>query len=438
MSNYKISVKNPKSDNYIKIEGYIKFIETDSEITTDSILNNLPNPFINPNTNLPVENNTGNIAYKSLPFVITTSKNILLDDVINNLQLMITIKYGINIELKYESIIETQTQTQNTNLEASNSTNTQIMDPREYIFDVKVRDTFYNTDIGYLTIINKLNDEFIYTNEDLDVIDSEYLEESFVGEEEFLITLEAVNVEALNEAKEFNPENPDPVISTDNVSPYPIPKDKQANINSIVSAMNRKKITNKFTQAAILAIVSKESSFIPRNEGSYAKTSATRIKSIFSKFRKYSDSEVDRIKKNPKEFFDIIYGGKYGNAPDEGFKYRGRGFNQLTFKAGYLEAQNKTGHRLVSDPDLLNTIDVASDCIVVYFLERFPLPSNLRSQYNNMSGGINDFKTLNDAVGAIYHANAGYGNSYSLLVADSTGGRRKAFNTAPSLYNNLA
>jgi hypothetical protein len=65
------------------------------------------------------------------------------------------------------------------------------------------------------------------------------------------------------------------------------------------------------------------------------------------------------------------------------------------------------------------------------------MPSKFKTQYN-FSGGINDFKTLNDATGAIYHANAGWGNSYSLLVADSTGGRKKAFAAAPSLYKNLA
>ena len=319
----------------------------------------------------------------------------------------------------------------------SSATTATASQPKEYTFDVQIKDTFYNADIGFLTITGKVDDTFVYGDEQ-DTIDPEYLEEPFVGEEEQLITLEAINVEALNDIKGFDPENPDPSISTDAGSPYPIPKNKQANISAIVAAMKRHKITNKYTQAAILAIVSKESAFVPRNEGSYAKTSATRIKSIFAAFRKYSDSEVDRIKKIPKQFFDIIYGGKNGNAADEGYKYRGRGFNQLTFKGLYLEAQNKTGHKIVADPDLLNTIEVASDCIVVYFLQRMAgMPSKYRTQYNT-SGAINDFKTLNDAVGAIYHANAGWGHSYSLIVADSTGGRRKAFAAAPSLYSNLA
>jgi hypothetical protein len=55
-----------------------------------------------------------------------------------------------------------------------------------------------------------------------------------------------------------------------------------------------------------------------------------------------------------------------------------------------------------------------------------------QKQYNFTD--INSFKTLDDAVGAIYHANAGWGKSYSEIVADSTGGRAKSFKYAGSLY----
>ena len=440
LNNYRIIAKYPKSDNDKKIEGLISFIKLGPKLSTSSRLNNLPNPFTNPQTNLIVDNNTGMLEYNGLPLINSTPINILLDDVIINFENMIINKYGVSIELIYEEIIiQPSSSTQPSNIIGTSSViaTSSTTETREYTFDVQIKDTFYNVDIGYLTITGKVDDTFIYGDEQ-DTIDQEYLEEDFAGEEEELIQLDSINVEALNDIKGFDPENPDPSISTDMTSPYPIPKNKQANINAIVAAMNRKKITNKFTQAAILSIVSKESAFIPRNEGSYVKTSASRIKSIFKAMRKYSDDEVDRIKKNPKQFFDIIYGNKYGNGPDEGYKYRGRGFNQLTFKALYSEAQRGTGHKIVSDPDLLNTIEVASDCIVFYFLERISaMPSKYKTQYNT-SGNINDFKTLNDAVGAIYHANAGWGNSYSLLVADSTGGRRKAFSVAPSLYNNLA
>jgi putative chitinase len=442
-SDYKIIVKDPKTDNDKIIEGSISFSELGPDVTANSVLNNLPNPWTDVRTNLPVPDNTGTITYESFPFSKSTDnyEKILADDSIKVLQTIIADKYGVEILLTYDPVNLTPAQSSPTQSEpttaTSSVTSATASGPREYTFDVQIENTFYNSEIGYLTITGKVDDTFIYGDEQ-DTIDPEYLEETFIGEEEELITLEAIDINALNDIKGFDPENPDPSISTDAGSPYPIPKNKQANIAAIVAAMKKKQITNKFAQAAILAVVSKESAFVPQNEASYAKTSASRIKSIFSKFKKYSDSEVDRIKKIPKEFFDIIYGGKYGNASDEGYKYRGRGFNQLTFKKGYQEAQQKTGHKIVTDPDLVNTIQVAADCLVVYFLQRMAeMPSKFKTQYN-FSGNINDFKTLNDATGAIYHANAGWGNSYSLLVADSTGGRKKAFKAAPSLYNNLA
>ena len=451
-NDYILSVINPLSDIEKKVEGKITFIESGTYIIPNSTLNGLPNPWTNPKTKVVVPNNTGTITFNGGKS--TTSKNNLATDAILALQNIIEGTYGLAIYLKYTepdgppvvppsdapagssaSVITGASESSVPGPSAST-----IISTQEFTFNVEQLDIFSNADFGNLFIIGQEDETLLY-DDGVDV-GSEYVEDEFAGSEEisaeFLKEDATVDVDALNSIKGFDPENPDPAISTDAGSPYPIPKNKQANIAAIVAAMKKKQITNKFTQAAILAIVSKESAFVPRNEGSYAKTSASRIKSIFSKFRKYSDSEVDRIKKIPKEFFDIIYGGKYGNASDEGYKYRGRGFNQLTFKSGYQEAQKKTGHKIVADPDLLNTIEVAADCIVVYFIQRMAeMPSKFRTQYNT-SGSINDFKTLNDATGAIYHANAGWGNSYSLLVADSTGGRKKAFNAAPSLYKNLA
>ena len=450
-TDYILSVINPLSDIEKKIEGKIVFIEAGNYIIPNSTLNGLPNPWTNPKTNVVVPNNTGTITFNGGKS--TSSKNNLATDAILALQNIIEGTYGLAIYLKYTepagppvvppsdslpgSSASTVTGASESSIPGATAS---TVGTQEFTFNVEQLDIFSNADFGNLFIIGQEDETLLY-DDGTDIYGSEYVEDEFSGSDEIsaeLIQEDNINIEALNDIKGFNPENPDPALSTDTGSPYPIPKNKQANIDAIVTAMKKKGVTNKFAQAAILAIVSKESAFVPQNEASYAKTSATRIKSIFSKFRKYSDSEVDRIKKIPKEFFDIIYGGKYGNSTSEGYNYRGRGCNQLTFKAGYEEAQKKTGHKIVTDPDLVNTIQVASDCLVVYFLQRMAeMPSKFKTQYN-FSGNINDFKTLNDATGAIYHANAGWGNSYSLLVADSTGGRKKAFSAAPSLYKNLA
>jgi predicted chitinase len=269
---------------------------------------------------------------------------------------------------------------------------------------------------------------------DLTELSPEYTENKFSGEEDVYITEEEVDVSMLNDIKGFNPESPNELLSTDTTSKYPLSKDKDANVRAIIKAAKSSGVTNKYTITAILAIVSKESGFVPRSEASYSGTSGSRIKKIFSKFKKYSDAEVDVIKKDPVKFFDIIYGGKYGNGEKEGYKYRGRGFNQITFKGNYQAYASETGLNIVNDPDLLNTVDAAAKCVVAYFKRNIKkAPSDIKSRYN--FSDINSFKNLNDAVGAIYHANAGWGKSYSEVVADSTGGRKKAFDKSQPLYN---
>jgi hypothetical protein len=185
----------------------------------------------------------------------------------------------------------------------------------------------------------------------------------------------------------------------------------------------------------MLAISKKESGLVPRSESSYFKTPASRIRQIFSAFRGLSDIEIDRIKSDARQFFNKIYGGKYGNSKDEGFKYRGRGLNQITFKGNYESYAKRTKHDISNNPDLLNDIEVAADCLASYFKRNFEkAPQSIKTRYNFTD--INSFKNLNDATGAFYHANAGWGKSYEEIVADSTGGRKKSFAYVGTLYNN--
>jgi predicted chitinase len=190
---------------------------------------------------------------------------------------------------------------------------------------------------------------------------------------------------------------------------------------------------------AILGIVSKESAFVPRNEISYAGTSAARIREVFpSKFKNKTDAEINVIKKNPQQFFDTIYGGRYGNAANEGYKYRGRGFNQLTFKGNYkvyndLYKSNgsKAGNfDIITNPDLVNKSEggiykVASHIASLYFLRNknkfFP-----KAATNNIDKAILNFM----------RANAGWGTSTSGAIFQE--GLYKAKKFVNSLPEKLA
>jgi len=445
----KVSILDPKTDAGKKIEGTITFnINGPFAIPIGRVIN-LPYPFTNPSNNEPVDIKDGVVEYTGEKGRNTPEDRIeLVKKMANSLKEIIEYKYGLSLFFKID---EEKTQDDTKSLENTTAnTTTGYIDRGEILFSCE-KDSYFigNKDIGELLIISEGEIHEEITEVDLmmqaeETLDEEYGEGEFQGEEEGLIVpmdtsdfVVSVDQSAINEIKGNDPENPDPKLSTDMGSRYPLSTDKAANAKKIVKAAKSAGVTNKYAIAAILAIVNKESGLVPKSEASYAKTGSARIKKIFSAFRKYSDSEVDSIKKDPKRFFDTIYGGKYGNASDEGYKYRGRGFNQITFKGNYKKYKDLSGYDIVGDPDLLNTIDVAARCVIEYFKSNIKsAPSDKKSRYNFTD--INSFKTLDDAVGAIYHANAGWGNSYSTIVADSTGGRAKSFKYAPTMYKDYA
>lgn len=218
---------------------------------------------------------------------------------------------------------------------------------------------------------------------------------------------------------------------TDTLSPK-----AKANAEAFVKRLNAKGITNPIAQAGILAVVSKESEFLPHAEYSYRNTDNSRIRSIFGKrVAGFTEPQLTALKNDDIAFFDQIYSDKTAklglgnNQPGDGFKYRGNGFNQLTGKAQYKAMGNKIGVDLVVKPELLNDITVASDVAIEYFKDRFSSPGNKLALYN--STGLNDFKTVADSTGAYFHANAGWNSK--IINSDPTGGKAKALAHAPDL-----
>ena len=209
-------------------------------------------------------------------------------------------------------------------------------------------------------------------------------------------------------------------------------KQKQA-IELIKKALVKQGITSDFMIAAICAVISKESNFAPKSEKGYSKTSNDRIIKIFgARVSSLTDRELTALKKDEVAFFDKIYGERYGNAANEGYKYRGRGFNQLTFKANYQAMLQYTTSDIVSSPDLLNELGVAAEVVVGYFVNAFKSKANKLVLYSITD--INNPLTLEDALEAAYHANTGWGKSMADIMADKTGGRKLAFLRVVDLY----
>lgn len=65
--------------------------------------------------------------------------------------------------------------------------------------------------------------------------------------------------------------------------------------------------------------------------------------------------------RNPRALANKVYGGRGGNVgPDDGWRYRGGGWTQLTFLDNYKKGAKWSGLDIVSNPDLIRTYEGAA------------------------------------------------------------------------------
>ena len=84
--------------------------------------------------------------------------------------------------------------------------------------------------------------------------------------------------------------------------------------------------------------------------------SADGLKKIFPKY--FPGNLAESYARNPEKIASKVYGGRMGNGDEttkEGFKFRGRGYIQLTGKANYTNFAKFIGEDTVDNPDLVAT-----------------------------------------------------------------------------------
>ena len=138
------------------------------------------------------------------------------------------------------------------------------------------------------------------------------------------------------------------------------------------------------TQANIMANVEKESNFSPRSE---EMPKPEKIFSMFGgpevtktkdgrplnksgnviRFPTLQDAK-DIVSAGPEAYFNKVYDGRMGNtSPGDGYKYRGRGFIQITVKDMYNRVGKLIGEDLVGNPDLANKPEIAAKIVPAFF-----------------------------------------------------------------------
>lgn len=323
--------------------------------------------------------------------------------------------------------------------------------PEDKVFTFNVENSKFlvSTEIGTFSVV-PINPEFdFFTDEENIPLDDEYYEEQFAGQEEEITDLNQATIDFTTQVDNAQPSE---IIDDSGVLGGSNIKVKGAKKWTSLSDAQEKSaiflyktaLTYGFTDIearAMLAVVSKESAFAPRNEISYRNTSVSRIREVFpstfgsEKKKKISDAEVERIKKDDKLFWNKVYGGKYGNGPDEGWRYLGRGFNGLTFKGsdkdlsgyiGYNILYKRNGSKggpvdIVNNPDLVNKQEggvykVACHLCCLYF------------QKNKNKYFANDANNnLDKVIFNFMRANAGWNSSTSGNIFQEGLGKARAF-----------
>lgn len=171
--------------------------------------------------------------------------------------------------------------------------------------------------------------------------------------------------------------------STDPVSDSPDEIDPDAIVTSadgagcaaLNKAMDDAGITSKYARASILGICKVESDFklVAENLNYSYKGLLSTFPSVF----KNDVGLAKSIEKKPRNIGEVVYGPVYGKGKElgndvigDGYKYRGRGYVQLTGKANYAKYSDVAGVDLVADPDAMLDEDIASKVTVQYFKDR--------------------------------------------------------------------
>lgn len=150
---------------------------------------------------------------------------------------------------------------------------------------------------------------------------------------------------------------------------------------------------SKTAQANILAQVQAESGFRPRSE-EIEKYSANTLFKLYPKRFASKEEAQNLVNMGPEAVAEKIYGGRMGNnQPGDGWKYRGRGFIQITGKDNYARIGKQIGVDLVNNPDLANDPAIAAKIIPAYFKMK------LNKKTGETIASYDDIQRTNKAVG---------------------------------------
>lgn len=130
----------------------------------------------------------------------------------------------------------------------------------------------------------------------------------------------------------------------------------QAVIDAIPDTAAKFNITTPLRLAHFLAQCGHESGGFKATQENL-NYSAKGLRGIFKKYFP-TDAIAAAYQRNPQKIANKVYASRMGNGPEssgEGFKFRGRGFLQLTGKDNYAAASKALGVDFIQNPDLISS-----------------------------------------------------------------------------------
>lgn len=169
-----------------------------------------------------------------------------------------------------------------------------------------------------------------------------------------------------------------PVRTREPSVPSPMPAPTPTAVQQAAAQeLMKQGITDPTAISNIMAQLQAESNFNPRSEEVH-KYSAKTLMKLYGpgsgnkvRFRTLEEAQA-AVDKGPEYVGNLIYGGRMGNAADEGYKYRGRGIVQLTGKDNYARYGKKIGmgDELINNPDLANDPQIAARLAAAFYADK--------------------------------------------------------------------
>lgn len=160
---------------------------------------------------------------------------------------------------------------------------------------------------------------------------------------------------------------------------------------SILAACEDRMINTPERLAAFLANAAHETTGFSR----FVENLTYSAKGLLSTWpSRFTPELAEKIQRNPILIANHVYGNRYGNnEPGDGWRYRGRGIFQTTFKNNYAAVSKALGYDFVRDPDKLAEPPFAAKSAGYYWhsknLNQLADKGDLISITRAINGGLN-------------------------------------------------